>query len=164
MARAVLRLFPYESRGAEVMLADAEWSAWSNREIARRCVVTNTLVDVMRRDATSASGLQPDKNESKRNYLYAGKVRTMTTSNIDPGCGRAKALPASPELQRRCEAATRCLSIIEHSLAVGRIDAAKGRERLTAAVFDNLEVRCRSLRQAVAAIAETLGLDSPTDG
>jgi hypothetical protein len=37
-------------RAVETLLADAEWAAWSDREIARRCAVSHPLVAAVRKD------------------------------------------------------------------------------------------------------------------
>ena len=44
-------------RAVALLLGDAEWSQWSDREIARRCQVGNAFVSRMRRGA-SVSGTQ----------------------------------------------------------------------------------------------------------
>jgi hypothetical protein len=68
------------------MFNDPEWSQWSNREIARRCVVHNSLVDEMRR--ASAVNRQSQENGSVRKYLQGGKVREMHVDKINAGLAR----------------------------------------------------------------------------
>jgi hypothetical protein len=41
------------------LLADAEWSQWSDREIARRCHVDHNVVSRLRRGASGAEHQRP---------------------------------------------------------------------------------------------------------
>jgi N6-adenosine-specific RNA methylase IME4 len=59
-----------------LVLSDPEWSQWSSHEIARRCGVSNTFVNDVRKGLTSASGPQIRKATRK------GKVYEMDTSRI----------------------------------------------------------------------------------
>lgn len=67
--RAVLRL-----------LQDAEWSQWSNREIARRCKVDEKTVRNLRNELTADN---PQLDTASRTYTTRhGTVATMNTANI----------------------------------------------------------------------------------
>jgi hypothetical protein len=58
------------------MLEDVEWSAWSDREIARACKVSNHLVASLRSDVTRNS-------PSEKKYTTKhGTTATMNTANI----------------------------------------------------------------------------------
>jgi hypothetical protein len=58
-----------------LLLADAEWSQWSDREIGRRCGVSHSYVDRMRRDS-SGNGCQMRERKVRR----GGKVYEMNRS------------------------------------------------------------------------------------
>jgi len=68
------------------LLADAEWSQWSDREIARRCQVDSRTVSRMRR----ASAELPQMRQRK--VQRGGKVYEMTVTATAP----ANAVPSMP--------------------------------------------------------------------
>ena len=63
------------------LLGDAEWSRWSSREIARRCRVSASLVDTLRKEATIKAAVLTARKGSEideRTYLHkTGVVTTM---------------------------------------------------------------------------------------
>ena len=62
-------------RAVETLLRDKEWGNWSDREIARRCNVSDRFVNEVRATANIRS--------DKRNYNDKhGVTRTMNTANI----------------------------------------------------------------------------------
>ena len=61
------------------LLEDDEWSSWADREIARHCGVSNTLVSKIRREL-SVNGAQME--ESKRRVRRGGKTYQMDTDGI----------------------------------------------------------------------------------
>lgn len=65
--RAVMRL-----------LDDAEWSKWSDREIARRCGVSHQFVTNLRPSLSTVDSEKPDRTYTTRH----GTTATMNTSNI----------------------------------------------------------------------------------
>lgn len=65
--RAVMRL-----------IEDPEWSKWSDREIARRCAVSNTFVSSLR----PASSLSTDDSDSRTYTTKHGTTATMSTGRI----------------------------------------------------------------------------------
>lgn len=67
-------------RAVEVLLRDAEWSQWSDREIARRCGVYHQLVATVRNDLT---GVSSSEDSSQRTFTTKhGTTSTMNTANI----------------------------------------------------------------------------------
>ena len=53
-------------RAAEMLVADPEWSRWSDREIARQCRVSHTLVSVVRTELSGgACQIDPDFLEAQ---------------------------------------------------------------------------------------------------
>jgi uncharacterized ParB-like nuclease family protein len=83
-------------RIVETVLADAEWAKWSDREIARRCHVSNTLVSSVR---PSVSGAQTKTRKSKD-----GREREVT--NIGRGMKLPKikkpvVLPTASEIRAK---------------------------------------------------------------
>lgn len=64
-------------RAVMALLGDEEWSAWSDREIARRCVVSHPLVIALRKTLTGNS------TSDERTYVTKhGTPATMDTSRI----------------------------------------------------------------------------------
>jgi len=60
------------------LLEDAEWGQWSDREIARRCGVSDPFVGKARSSLQTVSS-----EESARTYTTKhGTTATMNTSNI----------------------------------------------------------------------------------
>lgn len=74
-----------------IMLQDSEWSQWSDRDLAERCMVSHTFVNRLRHELNQAKE-QPVKEE-KRKYQRAGKTQTMRTENIGAGKQRSQAEP-----------------------------------------------------------------------
>jgi hypothetical protein len=82
-------------RAVSRLLGDPEWSKWSDREIARRCSVTPTLVGKLRSSLSTV--------DSERTYTTRhGTVATMDTAAI----GKRPVQPASPDDAREAEEAT----------------------------------------------------------
>ncbi|ARV58924.1 hypothetical protein BZZ01_10010 [Nostocales cyanobacterium HT-58-2] len=67
-------------RAVEIMLRDEEWNHWSNREIAKRCSVSEFMVRQMREAIC-------DKNADtkKRTVQRQGKTYTLDTTHIGEG-------------------------------------------------------------------------------
>lgn len=74
-----------------IMLQDPEWSQWSDRDLAERCMVSHTFVNRLRHEMNQAK-VEPVKEE-KRKYQRAGKTQTMRTENIGAGKRRPQAEP-----------------------------------------------------------------------
>lgn len=78
-----------------MLLSDAEWAQWSNREIARRCHVHSTSVDKYRAEMSL-----PDSGSENAATKYTtkhGTVATMRTGNI----GKAQRASELPRHRRR---------------------------------------------------------------
>lgn len=80
-------------RAVEIMLRDQEWSQWSDREIARRCAVSDRFVNNVRKEFLA----QPTKASAqasiqRRKVIRNGKVYTVNTANI----GRSKMRSRQP--------------------------------------------------------------------
>lgn len=67
-------------RAVQTMLADAEWSQWSSREIARACDVSHTYVDRVRSE--SSTGNVASKKSTERTYSKNGTESKMNTAKI----------------------------------------------------------------------------------
>ena len=77
----------------ETLLRDEEWSTWSNREIARRCKVSDPFVAKIRDSLTA------NVSSEKRTYTTKhGTTATMNTSNIGKQASHESA-PDDEELQ-----------------------------------------------------------------
>ena len=78
-------------RAVLLLLEDEEWSAWADREIARRCTVSADLVGAMRRELTVVS--DSEAAPQPRTYEHRhGNVTQMRTGAI----GRKSPAPAPP--------------------------------------------------------------------
>ena len=64
-------------RAVLTLLEDDEWGQWSNREIARRCAVSDMLVGSLRKDVT-ANSCSEDRTFTTKH----GTQATMNTANI----------------------------------------------------------------------------------
>jgi hypothetical protein len=82
------------------LLASPKWSAWSDREVARKCGVGHTLVSVIR-----ASLSAPDSEEAPAQRTYTTKHGTTATMNTgaigrsnddEAAAGRGTVDPAPP--------------------------------------------------------------------
>jgi hypothetical protein len=86
-------------RAVEILLTDAEWGQWSDREIARQCGVGHTLVSDMRKEkrvAVADSDSQPAgglAEPARRSYVT--KHGTQSVMNVTP-IGRGRSL--TPEI------------------------------------------------------------------
>lgn len=68
-------------RAVLTLLEDAEWSAWSDGEIARRCGVSREYVNRMRSSVTC----DPITSENRTYTTRHGTTATMNTGNIGAG-------------------------------------------------------------------------------
>lgn len=66
-------------KAVETLMLDAEWSQWSNREIARRVGVASSLADDIR---ASLSAVKPQIDVAGRKVERAGTVYVQNTENI----------------------------------------------------------------------------------
>jgi hypothetical protein len=87
-------------KAVSLLLADAEWSKWSDREIARRCQVGGGLVHRMRRSASA-----PKAQMRERKVRRSGVVYEMSTParsvDAEPNlvAGSKPGLPKTPATQ-----------------------------------------------------------------
>jgi hypothetical protein len=69
----------------KTLLYDAEWSKWSDREIARRCGVSSEFVHKSRREKDEISSL-PTVGSEERTYITKhGTPSIMKTERIGSG-------------------------------------------------------------------------------
>jgi uncharacterized small protein (DUF1192 family) len=86
-------------RAVSVLLNDAEWSQWSDREIARRVGVSNDFVSRMRKDQVSL-------NDTPRDGMRKDQVSlndTLESNNHIPGHGDPEPAHSLPEDGRDVE-------------------------------------------------------------
>lgn len=62
-----------------LLLADEEWSTWSDREIARQCAVSHQLVGALKASLVAATS---EKQTTKTYTNKHGQASTMNTENI----------------------------------------------------------------------------------
>jgi ParB-like chromosome segregation protein Spo0J len=93
-------------QAAETLLKDSEWCRWSNREIAKKCRVSESLVRKIREEL-SAHETQTEEPSGERKVQRDGKEYTMQTSGIGKSRSAAPA-PATdgetPEAQEEVPA------------------------------------------------------------
>jgi hypothetical protein len=88
-------------RAVLMLLCDAEWSKWSNREIARQCGVDDKTVGVLRPPAASAE--IPQIAEPARTVSRGGATYQMNTGAIgrrEPEPREEQPAPPPPEPER----------------------------------------------------------------
>jgi hypothetical protein len=87
-------------RAVMTLLEDAEWSQWSNREIARRCGVHYNFVGKLRADVT----ITPSDSEAPRTYTTKhGTEAQMDTSRIGKTDPAPEPAPVEPMLDTPVE-------------------------------------------------------------
>jgi hypothetical protein len=86
-------------KAVALLLGDAEWSQWSDREIARRCQVGNAFVSRMRRGA-SVSGTQIGRKVERGGTVYEMNVTSRSpageATNVAAPLTTAVAPPTDP--------------------------------------------------------------------
>ena len=78
----------------ELMLADPEWQAWSNREIARQCRVSEFLVRTVRQELAPHQETEAPP-EQTRKVTRGGKQFTMRTERIGAAARTRAQAPAA---------------------------------------------------------------------
>lgn len=72
-------------RAVDVLLRDAEWGKWSDREIARQCKVSNNFVSELRKAICHPmTDSAPSPTSTERTVTRAGTTYTMNTAPIGP--------------------------------------------------------------------------------
>src|SRR5262249_2159911 len=67
---------PDRRRAVEALLADPEWSTWSDKEIARHCQVCDRTVNRLRKKR-SATVSQREEATTERKFKRGGKTHTQ---------------------------------------------------------------------------------------
>jgi hypothetical protein len=88
-------------RSVETLLGDDEWGKWSNREIARRCYVTEHLVRNIKDDLNLSA---PQSQIEPRYVERSGTIYTMNTTNIGQRTSEAQEQQAIPLTLREMQA------------------------------------------------------------
>ena len=83
-------------KAAGILLKDAEWSDWSDREIARRCGVSHQFVSKVRKEIAQHTG-HATSMERTFTHPRTGQPATMRTGNIGAGQGGAEDKAAKRE-------------------------------------------------------------------
>lgn len=74
------------------LLEDAEWAAWSNREIARQCGVSDKFVAAVR-DPIAAKKQDENRTKSAKKTIEVRSDRTQEDKKAQSGCTKAENLP-----------------------------------------------------------------------
>lgn len=85
-------------RSVRLLLEDAEWGQWSDREIARRCHVDNKTVAAVRAELTprpSEEFLRCDGGGEERNYERGGKVHKQRVKPAGANVATPREQPTS---------------------------------------------------------------------
>jgi hypothetical protein len=107
-------------RAVERMLADAEWSTWSDRRIADACRVSHPFVAGIRRPkaepsgnvATSQSGIQSVRGNVSNPHTGSNPVGPAIPAPVESRV-TARAAAADEDLRRAGELETRLVSVTE---------------------------------------------------
>jgi hypothetical protein len=78
----------------ELMLADPEWQAWSNREIARQCRVSEFLVRTVRQELAPPQETEAPPAQTRK-VTRGGKQFTMRTERIGAAARTRAQAPAA---------------------------------------------------------------------
>ncbi|MEM9274398.1 MAG: hypothetical protein AAGA80_15750 [Cyanobacteria bacterium P01_F01_bin.143] len=87
-------------RAVTTLLKDPEWQKWSDREIARKCKVSNPFVSNLRKKLTQNLTVNVNSDNHKNYKDKHGNISTMNTANIgktDPENAETDKLNNSPE-------------------------------------------------------------------
>lgn len=85
-------------RAVEMLLGDAEWSAWSNYKIAEKCVVSEFLVRSLRpsESSTIKSQIEPQERKVERGgTVYVQDISNIGKSKVDWDSPQPLALTSS---------------------------------------------------------------------
>ena len=136
-------------RAVLTLLEDAEWSQWSNREIARRCAVGDHLVAELRAGLTAFSRSE-DQSEARVYTTKHGSKATMNTAAI--GRKPAEEITGKRHQNAGLPAETAPEEITSPPAATPEIDPAeaKARRDLTKLTREALEDEIIGLRAALA--------------
>ena len=69
-------------RSVELLLKDADWRSWSDREIAKQCAVTHPFVAEIRKNLSGNDYQIPASTEIVRTATRAGTTYTVNVANI----------------------------------------------------------------------------------
>jgi hypothetical protein len=83
-------------RAVLTLLNDPEWAAWSDREIARQCAVTQPFVSSIRPKPASDNGYQMAEPRLVTANIRSERTYPMNTGNIGRGCWRLTCQPCRP--------------------------------------------------------------------
>jgi hypothetical protein len=88
---------PADKRKAvALVLADPEWAQWSDREIARRCRVSNSLVSRLRQRASVAGEQMQPRRVQRGDNVYTMRTRTRGDPRMAPEGPRTTADAGPP--------------------------------------------------------------------
>jgi len=76
-------------RAVETLLGDAEWAAWTDREIAKACGVSHTFVATIRRPAVA------EKRQENRDKSAAKRIASVEPGSTTPA--KNSASPVEPD-------------------------------------------------------------------
>ena len=80
-------------KAVALLLADNDWSRWSDREIARHCLVDHKVVGRMRRTACGAQPQITERKVRRGAAVYAMTVAADTVANDRPAAAAAATPP-----------------------------------------------------------------------
>jgi hypothetical protein len=92
-------------KAVALLLADAEWSQWNNREIARRCRVARSVVDRLRPGLSRSEMRKRKVQRGGAVYEINVKVSNAAAPETAPAC---PAQPVSVSVERRLKRCTGC--------------------------------------------------------
>lgn len=96
-------------RAVERLLRDDEWVKWSDREIARRCIVTQPFVSKLRSELTD-NGYQSENATTFSTVRRGADGRTYNTEHI----GHTRATTSEPDQELHDATPTTLRALLEH--------------------------------------------------
>src|SRR6266853_6597115 len=90
-AHGLARTNADKRKAVTLLLADAEWSQWSDREIARRCQVNQSFVTRLRRTLSDAGHEMRPRKVKRGDKVY--EMRARNNGSQTPAPGQAVRLP-----------------------------------------------------------------------
>jgi DNA modification methylase len=135
-------------RAVTLLLEDPEWSKWSNREIARRCLVSHTFVAEVRTSLAATAG---DDEPGAKDDVRTFRTRHGTTSQMRVAQAGVRPAAAAPALVPAASKLIRHSSIADDRDEVRKLAALPAAKQAAAAKL-LASGECNTVAQAARAV------------
>ena len=153
-----------KQRAVETLLNDPEWSRWSNRAIAEKCVVSHSYVNTLREKITSGNVSTPANPEQSKPGT-SGNVSTPSNpeqskpgAEDQPGQDATEDNPAAQEPQKEPEyteldKANDTIAGLQDALALAAAGELSAEEKKEAtSLVDQLRAEIKTLKAELRAV------------